>query len=336
MPQGVHLFVLIMLPLMKLLTGEAMKAIITEKYGPANVLKIEEVGKPLRKAGEILVTVKSVAVNPIDCKIRSGLLKIITGKKPPKILGADLAGIVDECDDSSGYCQGDKVFGMLNFMKGSAYAEQTIALADQIAPMPGKMDFHQAAALPMAALTAYQSLVHLTNLQSGQHLLINGSSGGVGHQAVQIAKILGAEVTAVCSSKNIDFVKSLGADHTIDYGKENVLNQSQKYDHIFDVSSNLPAGKAKKILNDGGVLVQTLPNAYSILLAPFANMFSSKKVKRVTVKPSSADLQKIAEMVDTRALKVVIQKLYQMEEIAAAHEASEEGHTVGKLVVEIS
>jgi NADPH:quinone reductase-like Zn-dependent oxidoreductase len=181
-----------------------MKAIITEKYGDVDVLRQQEVDKPEAQENEILVKVHAFSINPVDWKIRRGDLKLLVGRKPPKILGGDYAGVVSEVGKQiTNFQIGDEVFGLVNAFKGGTYAEFVRVKKEEIAPKPQNLNFEEAASLPLVSLTAYQSLVDKGQLQPGHHVMINGCSGGVGLSALQIANALGGRVTGVCSTKNV-------------------------------------------------------------------------------------------------------------------------------------
>ncbi len=196
-----------------------MKALAINQYGGPEELQMAEVALPIPGRGEVLVRVHAAGVNPVDYKIRNGSLRWVTGRKFPRILGGDIAGVVEQAGKKSRYKPGDKVFAMLN-ISGGGYAEFAVVKESQLCPIPGVISMEDAAATPLAALTALQALRIGGEVNKDDHILINGASGGVGTFAVQIAKALGAHVTAVCSSKNVDFVQSLGADVVIDYTKE--------------------------------------------------------------------------------------------------------------------
>lgn len=212
-----------------------MKAMVIRGYGAVDVLKYEEVEKPNIKPDQLLVKVHASSVNPIDWKTRKGMLSILTGNKFPLILGFDVAGeVVEVGSQVTRFQVGDAIYGSTSF-PGGAYAEFA-AIPEKLAAIkPANMNYQQAATVPLAALTALQALRNLGNIKSGQKVLVNGASGGVGIFAVQIAKVLGAEVTGVCSTRNLDFVRSLNADLVIDYTQADFTNGNVQYDIIFDV-----------------------------------------------------------------------------------------------------
>ncbi|MEO1376677.1 MAG: NAD(P)-dependent alcohol dehydrogenase [Cyanobacteria bacterium J06635_10] len=310
-----------------------MKAMVIRKYGGANVFEYEEVEAPKIKPSELLVKVHAAGVNPVDWKIRKGMLKIITGNKFPMILGFDLAGVVLEVGSQVRDFQvGDEIYGSLG-VPGGAYAELAVIPQTVAALKPTNISFESAAALPVAALTALQSLREKANIQRSQSVLINGASGGVGIFAVQIAKALGAEVTGVCSSKNLDFVKSLGADSLIDYTQQDFTQIRAQYDIILDAVGKQTFDNCEKILKPKGVYVTTLPTLPNIVPIVLTNLFGTKKAKFILAQPNRADLLYLNELIETGKLRVVIDCIYPLQELAAAHTYSETERAKGKIVI---
>ncbi|MGB3642423.1 MAG: NAD(P)-dependent alcohol dehydrogenase [Rivularia sp. (in: cyanobacteria)] len=310
-----------------------MKAVVIHEYGSADVLKYEEVEAPIIKADELLVKVHAAAVNPVDWKIRKGMLKIITGNKFPMILGFDLAGVVLEVGSQvTGFQVGDEIYGSLG-VPGGAYAEIAAVPQKVAAAKSTNISFEEAAALPVAALTALQSLRDKANIQPSQSVLINGASGGVGIFAVQIAKALGAEVTGVCSGKNLDFVKSLGADSLIDYTTHDFTQISVKYDIVFDAVGKQTFDNCKKVLKPNGVYITTLPNLQNMVAIALTTIFGSQKAKFILAQPNTADLLYLNELIETGKLGVVIDCTYPLQELAAAHIYSESERAKGKIAI---
>jgi len=314
-----------------------VKAIITNAYGSVEVLEIQEVEKPVIQDNEMLIRVHASSVNPVDWKIRKGDAKLLTGRKPPKILGADYSGIVVKVGkDVKNYKIGDAVFGMVHAFKGGTYAEFVKVKEEETCPKPENLSFEEAASLPVVSLTSYQSLVREGQLKRGHHVMVNGCSGGVGLSGVQIAKALGCKVTGVCSTKNIEVAKKMGADNIIDYTREDILKDKEAYDIFFDALANQSFFKAKKTLRPGGAYITTLPSFQSMILAPFINAVSSRKIKKIMVSPgtkSAKDLIIIKEMAERGHLVPVLEKIYPIEEIRDAHAHSETGRVVGKIAL---
>lgn len=312
-----------------------MKAVVIHEYGSADVLKFEEVEAPTIKPDELLVKVHAAAVNPVDWKIRKGMLKIITGNKFPMILGFDLAGkVVEVGSQVTDFQVGDEIYGSLG-VPGGAYAEIAAVPQKVAAVKATNISFEEAAALPVAALTALQSLRDKANIQPSQTVLINGASGGVGIFAVQIAKALGAEVTGVCSSKNLDFVKSLGADYLIDYTQQDFTKNQVQYDIIFDAVGKQTFDNCKKVLKPNGIYVTTLPNLQNIVAIALTSIFGNQKAKFILAQPNTADLLYLNELIEAGKLRVVIDCTYPLQELAAAHIYSESERAKGKIVIRV-
>jgi len=313
-----------------------MKAVFIEKYGRPEVLIFGDLPKPIVSDDEVLVKVFATSINPVDWKLRNGMLRFLPGQKLPKILGGDISGIVETVGkDLIEFKIGDEIYGLISAAKGGGYAEYAMAKPHQISLKPKNISFEEAATIPLAALTAYQSLKRLGKIKIGEKVLINGCSGGVGHFAVQIAKAMGAHVTGICSSKNIELAKKLGADKVIDYTNENIFSENITYDIFFDAVANQSFWKVKKHLNKNGRYVTTLPSV-SILLNWFINIFSSKKGKMISVKSFPEDLRFLSEMIKSDKLRTVIDTTYKLKDIQEAHIHSETGRVVGKLALSIN
>jgi len=310
-----------------------MKAVEINEYGGPEVLNIIEVDKPSVGDNDILVNVKASSVNPVDWKVRKGMLKFIPGQKLPKRLGSDVAGIVaDVGTNVSNYKKGDEVYGVISAIKGGAYADFLVAEKHQLSIKPKSMDMPEAASVPLAALTAYQALTKIGKLKEGDLVCVNGGSGGVGHFAVQIAKALGAKVVSVCSAKNIEFSNELGSDEVIDYTVSDILESSHKFDIFFDAVANKSYFKTTKVLKKGGYYITTLPSI-SAIVSPLFKLFNGKSGKMINLKSNSEDLRFITELIKSGKLKTHIDKQYKLQDIKEAHHYSETGRVVGKLAV---
>jgi NADPH:quinone reductase-like Zn-dependent oxidoreductase len=313
-----------------------MKAIVTSKYGDSGVLKLQEVDRPVINEDEILVRVHACSVNPVDWKVRRGDFKILTGSKPPRILGNDYAGVVAQVGRRvTEYRPGDMVWGFAEAFKRGTYAEFVRVKQEEIGRKPKSLSFEDAAAIPTVGLTAYQALVYKGRLKAGNHILINGCSGGVGLAAVQIAKALGCKVTGVCSTRNLQVARLMGADDVVDYTQQDVLEWTGCYDVFFDVVANKSFAQAKATLKPGGTFVRTMPSFESIVLGPLLNAFGSKKVKTLDCKASAKDLAILKGMVEDGKLVPLIERVYPLEQIQVAHTRSETGRVVGKLVIKV-
>ena len=308
-----------------------MKAIILENAGGRENLKLTEIEKPTIKQGEVLVEVKSISINPIDVKTRSGKGAFQKLKdENPLILGWDISGIVVETH-SSKFKVNDEVFGMINFPGlGKAYAQLVVASENHIALKPKNINFEEAAATSLAALTALQA-IEKAKLKDGQNVLIHAASGGVGHFAVQIAKYLGASVTGTSSAKNREFVLSLGADQHIDYKNYDWENSEEKFDFILDTIGGENIDHSVKVLKEGGILI-SIPSGLNEDVEEKAASVKGKGFKMM-VQSDGNDMQKLAELLEKGFLKPYIYKTYHFKEMSDAHEELEKGRTVGKIVV---
>ena len=322
--------------MLRKMIGSIMKAVRTRRYGSADVMEIVDVRAPTIGPNEILVRVRASSVNPVDWKIRRGSLKFVTGWSPPTVLGADFAGEIEETGSNvAGYSPGDKVFGMVHALKGGAYAEKLVVRPREIAPMPINLSFEQAAALPLVSLTAHQLFFRRTARAPGQHVLINGCTGGLGHIAVQMAKALEYRVTGVCSTGNLEVAEQLGADDVIDYRAESPLDTELQFDLIFDAVANLSFAEARRILTPDGTYVSSIPTPTNILVAPILNRFRGQQHRSLWVAPDGDALREIAEMVEAGQIKPLVEQVYQIEDIRDAHMRSESGRVVGKLAIRI-
>jgi NADPH:quinone reductase-like Zn-dependent oxidoreductase len=312
-----------------------MKAFTKTKYGGPEILQLEDVAKPSLKNGHILVKVVANSVNPADWRILRGkpfFARFTLGlfKPKDKIPGADFAGVVEEVGNEVAHFKvGDRVFG--ETLKGGAFAEYTCVPANVCALMPEIIDFPEMASVPLAGVTALQALTTHGQLKEGESVLINGSSGGVGHFAVQIAKAYGAKVTAVCSSKNIDFVKTLGADQVIAYDKENIHQHNGKYNLVIDTNGNL-SHKDYKRMGQRGVMVGFTTMGHMILLL-LKRTFSKFPLVQFTAEVNTRDLEILASLIQNRKIKVHIEKTYSYKNIPEAINYIEAMHSKGKVAL---
>lgn len=310
-----------------------MKAAIINRYGDPEVLQYAEVEKPRIKPKQMLVRVYASSINPIDWKIRAGMLKILTGNKFPMILGFDVAGEVVEVNGITQFKPGDQIYAHLNQLPGGAYAEYAVVAALSAAAKPTNMSYEEAASVPLAAMTALQAWRDESNLKPGQKVLVNGASGGVGIFAVQIAKVLGAEVTAVCGTSNLEMAKSLGADRVIDYKQQDFTQDTTKYDIVFDVVGNSSLSTCKNILQPNGIYVTTQPYPGNYFQSFITGFLPGQKYKVILLKSRGSDLAYLKQQIEAGKIRTIIDSTYPLSEIASAHTYSEAGHAVGKIVV---
>ena len=318
-----------------------MEAYIYEKYGPPDVLQLKEVKKPIPKDNEVLVKVFAVSVNPADLSMRGGLARVMgSGLRKPKDprIGIDIAGRVEAIGNKVTQFQpGDEVFGGC---KGS-FAEYATVRENNLVLKPTNSSFEEAAAVPVAAITALQGLRDKGQIQPGQKVLINGASGGVGTFAVQIAKSFDAEVTGVCSSRNVDVLRSIGADHVIDYTQEDFTKSGQRYDLIFAVNGFHPISAYRRALTPqgryvaaGGSLVQIMQ---ALLLGPWISRTGSVKMGFMGIaKINQQDLAFLKGLLETGKIVPVIDKRYSFREVPEALRYLGEKHARGKVVITVA
>lgn len=313
-----------------------MKAVFINQYGSAELLQYADVEKPQIKSDQMLVKVHASSVNPIDWKIRSGMIQLLTGYNFPLILGFDVAGVVEEVGNSvTNFQVGDSIYAYLDSLPGGAYAEYAAVSERAACLLPNTMSYEQAAAVPLAALTALQALRDSGEIQPGQQVLINGASGGVGSFAVQIAKALETEVTAVCSTKNVELVETLGADYVIDYTQKDFTQDTKQYDIIFDAVAKESFSRCQNILKPNGIYVTTLPALDTLVQGLLTFLVPGKTAKFMLANSSGKDLAFLKNLIEANKLRSIIAKTYPLSELAAAHEESEQGRVVGKLVITV-
>jgi NADPH:quinone reductase-like Zn-dependent oxidoreductase len=326
--------------------GNSMKAIVYCDYGLAN-LKLENVERPTPNDDQVLVRVRAASVNPYDWHFVEGTPKIMrmmgVGLRKPKDtrLGVDFAGTVEAVGkDVTQFKPGDEVFGG----RGGAFAQYVCVRAGRaVALKPTNLTFEQAASVNIAGITALQAIRDKGKVQPGQKVLINGASGGVGTFAVQIAKSFGADVTGVCSTRNVDLVRSLGADHVVDYTKEDFTKSEQRYDVILDNVTNRSLLECRRVLtpkgkyvmiggggpNDQGLIGPLANPIKAMLLSPFV----SQEMGMMMADPSQKDLTILADMIQSGKVKPVIDRTYKLSEVPAAIAYLEQGHARGKVVI---
>ena len=320
-----------------------MKAIVYNKYGSPDVLKLTEVEKPIPKDNQVLVKIHAASVNYGNLVLLKGepfLARFAFGLLKPKysIPGGDIAGRVEAVGKNVKQFQlGDDVFGDLSGCGWGGFAEYVAVPENALALKPANISFEEAAAVPMAAVTALQGLRDKGKIQSGQKVLINGASGGVGTFAVQIAKSFGAEVTGVCSTRNLDIVRSIGADHVIDYTKEDFTQKTQSYDLILAVNGYHPISAYKRALNPNGSYVMVGGSGaqltQAMVLGPWISMTGSKKMGNMLQRANQKDLVYMKELLEAGKVKPVIDRSYKLSEVPEAFRYFEEGHAQGKVVI---
>ncbi len=322
-----------------------MKAIAQTEYGSPDVLRLAEVDRPEVQADTVLVRVQATSVNAGDWHLMRGspyLVRLMLGgllKPKIKTLGFDVAGTVEAVGENVTRFQvGDEVFGDLSECGFGAFAEYASATEDALALKPANLTFAEAAAMPGAAMTALQALRDMGQVQSGQRVLINGASGGVGSFAVQIAKAFGAEVTAVCSSAKVDRIKALGADDVIDYAQVDLI-QKESYDLIIDVAAYRSVFDYLPLLRSKGTYVLVggaIARLFQVMiLGSVISKMSDRTVKSLMVKPNSADLVRLRDLIEAGKIAPLIDGFYSLEDVPAAIRQLEQRQVVGKAVVRV-
>lgn len=311
-----------------------MKAVTINKYGSADELKLVELPIPTPKSNEVLVKNIYTTINPWDYKVRNGSMKFMTGSKFPKILGSESAGVVEQVGDNvKGFKKGDNVIVVAGLKNGS-YTEFIAVTEKNLTHLPENVSFQQGASLPIVGTTAYNALHNLAKIKAGDDILINAAFGGMGIAAVQLAKLAGANVTAVCSTENVENVNALGADVVVDYTKQDIYKLDKTFDFVFDTISVLDFDKVKAILKSDGVMISTLPTPKA-MLKKLLTSFSSKKFKIIMNTPTADVIKILADLVAEVKLKVVFDKEFALNDLPNAHRYSETGKAKGKILVKI-
>jgi len=319
-----------------------MKAIVYSEYGPPDVLQLEEIEKPIPKSNEVLVKVHAVSINDWDWGLLIGkpfMNRLFFGLLRPKIriLGSDIAGQVEAVGiNANQFHPGDEVFGDLSGCGFGGFAEYVCARENALVSKPGSMTFEQAAATPQAAILALQGLRDRREIMQGQRVLINGAGGGAGTFAIQIAKSFGAEVTGVDSTVKLDVMRSIGADHVIDYTQEDFTNIGRSYDFILDFAAHHAISDYWRVLRSNGIYVMVGGSTSLILqamfLGPLISVITSKKMGILMYKPNM-DLCLIKDLFESGIVKPVIDKCYRLSEVAEALRYFGEGRHRGKVVI---
>lgn len=323
-----------------------MKAVVYTKYGPPDVLRLEEVENPTLRDDEVLIKVRATSVTAADYRMRGSNFpplfwlpgRIIFGLRRPrkKILGANLAGEVEAVGKNVGrFSEGDRVFGSSGSRFGS-YAEY-VCLPEKAAvvSMPENVTYEEAAAIPFGSFTALFFLRDKGNIQSGQSVLIYGASGAVGTAAVQLAKYFGAQVTGVCSTENVELVSSLGADTVIDYTKKDFTEKDQKYDLIFETVGKSSVIRGMGSLKKDGIYLANVIGPSVLLQLLRTSVIGSKKVKGGIASEKTEDLLFLKELVETGEMKPVVDRSYPLAQIVKAHRYVEKGHKKGNVVITV-
>lgn len=327
--------------------GETMRAIVACDYGTADVLKLANIAKPVPSDNQVLVKVRAASVNPLDWHFLRGtpyVMRMESGLRKPKNIGVgrDFAGTIEAVGKGvTRFKAGDEVFSI----RAGAFAEYLCVSEKSLAAKPANVSFEQAAAVPIAGVTALQGLRDQGKLQAGQKVLINGASGGVGTFAVQIAKAMGAEVTGVCSGRNAEMVRALGADHVIDYTQEDFTKGAARYDLILDNVGTQPLAGFRRVLKPNGICVliggggpdagDWIGPLWRPIKAAVMSPFVDEEIGMMMSEVRGADLAAIAEMMAAGQVKAVIDRRYNLEQVAGAIRYLEKGHARGKVIITV-
>ena len=333
-----------------------MNAVIAEQYGGPEVLEIADVPRPQVGPNGVLVRVHASSVNPVDWKLRKGLLSAVWNLRFPVIWGCDCSGVVEEVGSSvTLFKPGDQVYGFKHGKVGETYrgtyAEYAVLPENTLAHKPENLGYEEAAAIPLAALTAWQGLVKHGRLSPGHRVLIHAGAGGVGTFAIQVAKAFGAFVAATAGPQNQDLLRQLGADLPIDYRRDRVEEKLSKYNLVLDGVGSSVWPSSLRVLKFGGrllTLTVPIPEERSGKLRFFSSaitgviggsvraLLTGKQLRIVSVKPRGGDLEKLNAFIEAGKLRPIIEKVYSLDQIADAHRHSETGHVRGKLVIKIA
>ena len=323
-----------------------MKAIVQDRFGPPDVLRLADIGLPEAGADDVLVRVHAAALNPADWHILRGdpriarLMGVGLTKPKARVAGIDAAGVVEAVGvNVRGLRSGDEVLG---FARG-AFAEYACAAADLVVPKPAALTFEQAAAVPIAATTALRGIRDVGQVTAGQRVLVNGAAGGVGSYAVQIAAALGAEVTGVCSTRSVELVRSLGAAHVVDYTREDFTGGRARYDVIFDNVSSLPLSRLRQaltpkgtlVLNGGGSPGHVFGPVAGIVRAVVANAFVSQRLRPLPSRQNREELLAVTGLIEDGKLTPVVGRTYPLADTVEGLRHVEQGHARGKIVVTV-
>ncbi len=324
-----------------------MKAMVQDRFGPPDVLRLADVGLPEAGAGDVLIRVHAAALNPADWHILRGdplvarLMGVGLTRPKARVAGVDAAGVVEAAGvNVRGLRSGDEVLG---FCRG-AFAEFACAAADMVVPKPASLTFEQAAAVPIAATTALRGIRDVGEVKAGQLVLVNGAGGGVGSYAVQIAAALGAEVTGVCSTRNAGLVRSIGAAHVIDYTTEDFTDGRTQYDVILDNVSSLPLTRLRRaltpkgtlVLNGGGSPGHVFGPVAGILRAVVANAFVSQRLRPLPSRQNLQELLAVTRLIADGKLTPVVDRTYPLADTAEGLRHVEQGHARGKVVITVA
>jgi NADPH:quinone reductase-like Zn-dependent oxidoreductase len=311
-----------------LMTQGSLHVVRIHRFGGSDVLSLDEVPLPELQNDEILLRIHAASVNPIDFKIRSGEFPPVDGSKLPYPMGRDASGVVERCGKQvDGVAEGDVIFAMSGIGYGT-YADYVVLKRGEFAPRPSSLDHAHAAAVPLAALTAWQGLFDHGGLQKGQRVLIHGGAGGVGHMAIQFARHAGAHITVTASARDLDFVRAIGADEAIDYRGKPFEESLKNVDLVYDLVGGATRERSFQVMRSNGIMVSTVGE-------PSKEKASEYGVRVVgyMAQPKAAQLSRIGELIDDGEVRVNIAKTFSLKDASAAQDFLEDEHVRGKVVL---
>jgi len=307
-----------------------MKAVRIRSFGGPEVLEFAEIEKPIPKDEEVLIKVRAASVNPVDYKIRSGKYPAVKQDQLPKVLGRDVAGVIEHCGQAvRDLKEGETVYAMLDGGPGG-YAEYVTVRADLVAPKPGQIDYRAAAAVPLAGLTAWQGLFDHGHLQPGQRVLIQGGAGGVGHLALQFAKAKGATVVTTVATQDVEFVRHLGADQVIDYTRERFEDEVQDVDLVLDLIAGETQERSWAVLKDGGTMISSLARPSAAKAREH-----QAHAENFVAHPDRAELIEIGRLIDEGRVHPHVSAVFELKQAAEAQAQLEHRHAQGKVVLQM-
>ena len=310
-----------------------MQALSYDQFGGTDVLRLATLPAPAAEGGELLVRVKAAALNPIQWKFREGQMKMMSGKKFPQYVGGEFAGVVESVGSGiTTFKPGDEVFGFVNRKRGGAMQEVVAVTPDLIAHKPANVSFAQAASICVTGTAAHIGLVEKAKIKSGQTILINGCTGGLGLWATQIARRAGLEVTGVCGTDAVDTARRLGCHHVVDYQREDVTARGQRYDIVLDAAHVLSFGDAKGLLNPGGTFLNPTPTPGQIVGSFFGNLLPGKKHHVILGAPDAKRIRQLGTWAGD-GYEILVHKTFPLAQAREAFNYAEAGGYVGKVVV---
>ena len=311
-----------------------MKAMLIYRYGSPDVFEWEDIHVPQIKDNELLVKAYGSSVNPVDCAIRQGYLRLFIKLELPTVLGVDISGIVEKVGKKvTKFAVGDRVYAFLGLNRNGAYAEYVAVPESHAAAIPSNLNISQAGVVPCVGLTAYEAFTENAPVKQGMKVLINGAGGGVGTFAIQIAKAMGAQVTAVCSESKAEVVKRIGADVVVNYHKENIFNSEERFDVILNCVRGSRVGQWRKLLVKDGKQILIAANPSQFPFIKLSNVFSSKKLILFNVRPDGNALKGLSELITARKVKPIFSKTFALDALSRAHELCEKESVAGKIAI---